>query len=43
MRRSRNQLVYDGEEVGGAERRQAVLDAGVLLDLVATQIEDTDD
>lgn len=42
MRRSRNQLVYDGEEVGDAERRQAVLDATVLLDLVATRMEDTD-
>lgn len=34
MRRSRNQLVYEGEEVGEAERVQAVADAQALLDLV---------
>jgi hypothetical protein len=38
MRRARNQLVYDGDEVGEADRRQAVADARVLIELVSNRL-----
>lgn len=38
MRRARNQVVYDGEEVGEAERDQAIRDAGALIELVSVRL-----
>jgi len=42
MRRARNQVVCDGEEVGEAEREQAIRDAGALIELVTVRLEGTD-
>jgi hypothetical protein len=38
MRRARNQVGYDGDEVGAADRRQAVADARVLIELVSNRL-----